>query len=62
MAYLDQLRRIIPAMNSNLHKGQAGKVGVLGGSREYTGAPYYAAYSALKVVNTIRYLQISLTV
>ncbi|GAB5363998.1 hypothetical protein AAMO2058_000931700 [Amorphochlora amoebiformis] len=31
------------------HKGQAGRIGVLGGSREYTGAPYYAGMSALNV-------------
>ncbi len=31
------------------HKGQHGKVGVLGGCREYTGAPYFAAISAMKV-------------
>ena len=30
------------------HKGQNGKVGVLGGSIEYTGAPYYAAVSSLR--------------
>jgi len=31
-----------------MHKGQCGKVGVLGGCREYTGAPYYAGIAALK--------------
>jgi len=49
MAYLEQLRKVIPPLNGKLHKGQAGKIGVIGGSREYTGAPYYAGYSALKV-------------
>ena len=29
------------------HKGQGGRVGIIGGSFEYTGAPYYAAISAL---------------
>jgi len=32
-----------------MHKGQSGKIGVIGGSFEYTGAPYYASISALKV-------------
>lgn len=32
------------------HKGQAGKVCIMGGSLEYTGAPYYAGVSALKTV------------
>lgn len=31
------------------YKGQHGKVGVVGGCREYTGAPYFAAQSALRV-------------
>jgi hypothetical protein len=31
------------------HKGQNGKVGVLGGCREYTGAPYFAGIAAVKV-------------
>ena len=31
------------------YKGQHGKVGVVGGCREYTGAPYFAAISAAKV-------------
>jgi ATP-dependent NAD(P)H-hydrate dehydratase len=43
------LRTLIPALGDDLYKGQAGKVGVLGGCREYTGAPYFAAMSALRV-------------
>jgi hypothetical protein len=31
------------------YKGQAGKVGVMGGCREYTGAPFFAATSSLRV-------------
>jgi len=31
-----------------MHKGQAGRIGVVGGCKEYTGAPYYAAISSLK--------------
>ncbi|XP_067625736.1 ATP-dependent (S)-NAD(P)H-hydrate dehydratase [Eurosta solidaginis] len=31
------------------HKGQAGRIGVIGGSLEYTGAPYFSAISALRV-------------
>lgn len=30
-------------------KGQAGKIATIGGCREYTGAPFFAAFSALKV-------------
>ena len=31
------------------YKGQAGKIAVVGGCREYTGAPFFAAMAALKV-------------
>lgn len=30
------------------YKGNCGKVAVIGGSEEYTGAPYYAAIAALR--------------
>lgn len=43
------VRRITPALDRARHKGQAGKIAVIGGCREYTGAPYFAAISALKV-------------
>lgn len=42
-------RTAIPQMNTERHKGQYGRVGVVGGSLEYTGAPYFAAISALRV-------------
>lgn len=41
-------RSITPALDFSSHKGGHGKIGVLGGSVEYTGAPFYAAQSALK--------------
>lgn len=47
--YLNRIRRCVPVLNNDLHKGQAGRIGVVGGSFEYTGAPYYAGLSALKV-------------
>ncbi|KAK9104630.1 hypothetical protein Scep_021474 [Stephania cephalantha] len=43
------LRRITPLLDPNRNKGQAGKIAVIGGCREYTGAPYFAAISALKI-------------
>ncbi|ODM98386.1 ATP-dependent (S)-NAD(P)H-hydrate dehydratase [Orchesella cincta] len=48
-ALLASCRAFIPSLTNALHKGQAGRIGVLGGSEEYTGAPYFAAISALKV-------------
>ncbi|KAJ0398781.1 hypothetical protein ATCC90586_001305 [Pythium insidiosum] len=42
------LRRMIPPLTHSFRKGQHGRVGIVGGSFEYTGAPYYAGISALK--------------
>ncbi|PNI38254.1 NAXD isoform 4 [Pan troglodytes] len=46
---LQLVRNIIPPLSSTKHKGQDGRIGVVGGCQEYTGAPYFAAISALKV-------------
>ncbi|XP_039749467.1 ATP-dependent (S)-NAD(P)H-hydrate dehydratase isoform X2 [Pararge aegeria] len=43
------IKKCIPSLDGTHHKGQAGRIGVVGGSLEYTGAPYYAGMSALKV-------------
>ncbi|KAI4311253.1 hypothetical protein MLD38_036162 [Melastoma candidum] len=43
------LRAITPSLDPSKYKGQAGKIAVVGGCREYTGAPYFAAISALKI-------------
>ena len=42
------IKQIIPPLTFDSHKGQGGRVGVLGGCRDYTGAPFYAAMSALR--------------
>ena len=39
---------LVPPLAPSAYKGQMGRVGVVGGSPDYTGAPYYAAQSALK--------------
>ncbi|EPS63251.1 hypothetical protein M569_11536, partial [Genlisea aurea] len=43
------LKSIAPPLDRSKHKGQAGKIAVVGGCREYTGAPYFSAISALKI-------------
>jgi ATP-dependent NAD(P)H-hydrate dehydratase len=40
--------RLIPRFSNLSRKGSHGKIAVIGGSFEYTGAPYYAALSALR--------------
>ncbi|XP_052740515.1 ATP-dependent (S)-NAD(P)H-hydrate dehydratase [Bicyclus anynana] len=43
------IKLCIPPLDGTHHKGQSGRIGVVGGSLEYTGAPYFAGISALKV-------------
>ncbi|KAH9951146.1 Ribokinase-like protein [Amylocystis lapponica] len=46
---LDQVKQLIPPLNGSLHKGQSGRVAVLGGALDYTGAPFFASISALRI-------------
>lgn len=47
--YVRAFQSSVPDLSdSRLYKGATGKVVVLGGSLEYTGAPYYAAMAALR--------------
>lgn len=36
-------------LKTTAHKGQNGRIAVIGGSFEFTGAPYYSAISSLRV-------------
>ena len=45
---LQQARALVPPLLAARHKGQAGRVVVVGGSAEYAGAPYFAAAAALR--------------
>lgn len=40
---------MIPSLTPEKYKGQSGKIAVVGGCQEYTGAPFFAAFSALKL-------------
>jgi hypothetical protein len=42
------MTKCVLPLSADSHKGSSGRVGVLGGSARYTGAPYYAAMAALK--------------
>lgn len=46
---LTSLTKSIIPLQDGTKKGDLGKIGVIGGSTEYTGAPYFAAISAYKV-------------
>ncbi len=48
---LEEIRTFIPKLSYNVYKGAAGKIGVFGGSLEYTGAPFFAAITCLRTGN-----------
>ncbi|KAI8927677.1 Ribokinase-like protein [Entophlyctis helioformis] len=51
MPLVKKLRAFIPPLTTgaaSLSKGQSGRIGVVGGSFEYTGAPFYASMAALR--------------
>lgn len=47
--YLVRSQCVVPVLANSLYKGQAGRIGIIGGSFEYTGAPYFAAITAMKI-------------
>ncbi|CDZ97341.1 Predicted sugar kinase [Phaffia rhodozyma] len=42
-------KRFVPPLSSKLHKGQAGRIGVVGGSQDYTGAPFFSSMSSMRI-------------
>ena len=50
------LEHSILPLSFDSHKGSSGRVGVLGGSAQYTGAPYYAAMATLKAGADLAYV------
>jgi len=50
------LLRIVPALDGKSHKVQAGRIGVLGGSKDYTGAAFYTGQAALNIGADLLYM------
>ncbi|KAF1840506.1 H-hydrate dehydratase [Cucurbitaria berberidis CBS 394.84] len=46
---LKKVYNIVPPMLESFHKGQLGRVAVIGGSEDYTGAPYFSAMASAKL-------------
>ena len=46
---LNMLKNVkIPKLHVDSKKGDFGRIAIVGGSKEYTGAPYFSAISALR--------------
>jgi ATP-dependent NAD(P)H-hydrate dehydratase len=54
--FMPVFQNIIPNMEEFLHKGSAGRIGVIGGSRFYTGAPFYSAFTTLRLGGDLSYV------
>lgn len=52
----ERAKKLAPPLSGDKHKGQAGRIGVFGGSIEFTGAPYFSSISALKVGADLSYV------
>lgn len=39
-AFIEQVKDVVPKLSQDRHKGQAGRIGVVGGSTEYPGKTY----------------------
>lgn len=46
---LGRVRRMIPPMLDKFHKGQLGRVAVIGGNDDYTGAPFFSAMASARL-------------
>lgn len=46
---MEEFTKYLPALSFKHYKGQSGKVGIIGGCLEYTGAPYFAGASVLRL-------------
>jgi len=55
-AMLDKVRKLVPPMLEKFHKGQLGRVAVIGGSKDYTGAPYFSAMASARLGCDLSYV------
>ncbi|XP_031777010.1 ATP-dependent (S)-NAD(P)H-hydrate dehydratase isoform X1 [Nasonia vitripennis] len=46
--FFQAAKQLVPVLSNAKHKGQAGRIGIVGGSLEYSGAPFFAGMSALR--------------
>jgi ATP-dependent NAD(P)H-hydrate dehydratase len=53
---LSRVRHLIPPLLPSFHKGQLGRVAVIGGSADYTGAPYFSAMASARLGCDLSYV------
>ncbi|KAI1618579.1 Ribokinase-like protein [Exophiala viscosa] len=55
-AMLSKVKKLVPPMLEKFHKGQLGRVAVIGGSADYTGAPYFSAMASARLGCDLSYV------
>ncbi|KAF7503603.1 hypothetical protein GJ744_003586 [Endocarpon pusillum] len=55
-AMMAKVKQLVPPMLEKFHKGQLGRVAVIGGSAEYTGAPYFSAMASARLGCDLSYV------
>jgi ATP-dependent NAD(P)H-hydrate dehydratase len=53
---LVKVRLLVPPMLEKFHKGQLGRIAVIGGSADYTGAPYFSAMASARLGCDLSYV------
>lgn len=53
---IKQIGSIMPGLTNKSFKGDNGRIAVIGGSYEFTGAPFYSAISALKAGSDLAHI------
>lgn len=53
---LAKCRKLVPPMLEHFHKGQLGRIAVIGGSADYTGAPYFSAMASARLGCDLSYV------
>ena len=53
---LSKAKQLVPPMLAKFHKGQMGRVAVIGGSADYTGAPYFSAMASARLGCDLSYV------
>ena len=48
---LQMTKSIVPPLTYDKHKGENGRIAIIGGCKEYAGAPFFAAMAAYRTVS-----------
>lgn len=53
---IEKFRSLVPKMRADTYKGQGGRIGIIGGSHEYSGSAYITAMGSLKTGADLSYI------